>query len=49
MYVCLLDVGFIYLIQVDKIPKLHVHQIAVTDILMACQKYMRHKKVFSSG
>ena len=33
-------------IQVGKIPNLDIYKVTVTDILMACQNYMRHKKVF---
>ena len=32
-------------IQVEKIPNFNIHKVAVTDVLMACQNYMRHKKV----
>ena len=34
-------------IQVGKIPNLDIHKGAVTDVLMACQNYMRDKKVLS--
>ena len=32
-------------LQVEKIPHLDIHKVAVTNILMACQNYMRHKIV----
>ena len=35
---------FVYA-QVGKIPKLDIYKAAVTSILMACQNYMREKKV----
>ena len=37
---------FVYM-QVADIPNLDRHKVAVTDILMACQNYMREKKVFN--
>ena len=34
-------------IQVGKIPNLDIHKGAITDVLMACQNYMRDNKVLS--
>ena len=50
-YVCCVTISFILFsfkfvcMQVDDIPNLNIYKVSVTDTLMACQNYMRKKKV----
>ena len=46
---CFIYVSFncVY-VQVKEIPNLDIHKLAVTRILMACQNYMREKKVLEN-